>query len=130
MKCTRRVARSLPQRHSGRQPAVPEGQHEVAGFVEHAIAAFNRNVELYPESANVYDSAVAERILAKNATEPTAALSYFAATIYGVWGEFDRAFAELEKVRENRFGVLASAAVIQRSMVCAMIHAGNPSCAV
>jgi hypothetical protein len=57
------------------------------------------------------ERAIAEKILAKNEGATAAALSYFSATIFGVWGEFDRAFAELGKTRENRFGVLASAAV-------------------
>jgi len=57
------------------------------------------------------ERAMATRILAKRDAALPAAAAYFGATIYGVLGEFDKGFADLERARDLRFGVLASAAV-------------------
>jgi eukaryotic-like serine/threonine-protein kinase len=52
-----------------------------------------------------------DRILIKQEAANPAARAFFAAAIYGVLGDLDRGFAELERARVLRFGVLASAAV-------------------
>jgi hypothetical protein len=54
---------------------------------------------------------MAESLLAKRDAASPAATAYFAATIYGVFGDLDKGFAELERARELRFAVLGSAAV-------------------
>jgi serine/threonine protein kinase/Tfp pilus assembly protein PilF len=54
---------------------------------------------------------LAESILAKHDGTGPPAAAYFAATAYGALGELDKGFAELERAREMRFGVLASAKV-------------------
>ncbi len=53
----------------------------------------------------------AEGILARSQAASPGAGAYFAATIYGVFGELDKGFACLEQARDLRFGVLTSAAV-------------------
>jgi serine/threonine protein kinase/tetratricopeptide (TPR) repeat protein len=57
------------------------------------------------------DRELAESLLAKHAGANRAAAAYFAGTIYGALGDLDRGFAELERARDLRFGVLSSAAV-------------------
>ncbi len=52
----------------------------------------------------------AESILAKT-DSASAAAAYIAATVYGVFGDFDKAFAELERARDLRFGILVTAMV-------------------
>jgi len=54
---------------------------------------------------------LAESILAKRDAASPAAAAYFAATVYGVFGELDKGFTELERARDLRFGVLGSAKV-------------------
>ena len=54
---------------------------------------------------------MAETVLAKRDDASPAAAAYFAATIHGVFGELDQGFAELERARNLRFAVLASAKV-------------------
>lgn len=54
----------------------------------------------------------AESVLARrDSSAAPGASAYFAATIYGALGELDKGFPELERARDLRFGVLASAAV-------------------
>ena len=57
------------------------------------------------------DRQMAESILADRDAAAPAAAAYFAATIYGVFGDLDKGFAELERARDLRFGVLGSAKV-------------------
>jgi len=92
-----------------------------AGRFAEAIALVNELLKARPdpiwELSLSYVAALAgerelcERLLAKRDAAAPAAAAYFAATIYGVLGEFDRAFAELETARDLRFGVLSSASV-------------------
>ncbi|MGA3212725.1 MAG: protein kinase [Terriglobales bacterium] len=56
------------------------------------------------------DRQTAEGILAKR-DSASAAATYFAGTICGALGDLDRGFPELERARDHRFAVLASAAV-------------------
>jgi len=53
----------------------------------------------------------AESILARRDSAAPGANAYFAATIYGALGELDKGFPELERARDLRFGVIASAKV-------------------
>jgi TolB-like protein/Flp pilus assembly protein TadD/predicted Ser/Thr protein kinase len=54
---------------------------------------------------------MANSILARCEGAAPAAAAYFGATIYGALGNLDKGFAELERARELRFGILASAPV-------------------
>jgi non-specific serine/threonine protein kinase len=54
---------------------------------------------------------VAERILANKGSAGAAAAAYFSATIFGELGDLNQGFRELERARDLRFGVLASAGV-------------------
>jgi TolB-like protein/Tfp pilus assembly protein PilF len=54
---------------------------------------------------------LAESILAKREAAPPAAAAYFAATVYGAFGDLDQGFRDLQQARDLRFAVLASAKV-------------------
>ena len=57
------------------------------------------------------DRELAQEVLARHAGDDHPAASFFFATIYGVFRDFDRGFAALERARDMRFLVLSSAAV-------------------
>ena len=54
---------------------------------------------------------MAESVLARRDSAAPAAGAYFAAIIYGALGQLDEGFAELERARDLRFGILGTAAV-------------------
>ncbi len=94
-----------------RQGRFPEALAQVNDFLSNT-PDFVWELLLAYVAALAGDREKAESVLARrDSSAAQGAGAYFAATIYGVFGELDKGFVELEKARDLRFGVIASAAV-------------------
>ena len=74
-----------------------------------AVAPF-RSVRAYI-AALVGDQATARAMLADSVLMSSSTAGYFAAATWGVLGELDRGFIELERARDMRFSLITTAAV-------------------
>ena len=93
-----------------RMGRVPEAMAQINDFLRDKTDSVWELLLAYV-AAYAGDRKLAESILMKRDGTSPAASAYFAATVYGVIGELDKGFAELERARDLRFGVMATAKV-------------------
>jgi eukaryotic-like serine/threonine-protein kinase len=93
-----------------RMGRMSEAMAQVNQFLTHHLDSVWRLLLAYV-AAYAGERQMAEDILAQREAAAPAAAAYFAATVFGVFGELDKGFVELERARDLRFAVLASAKV-------------------